>query len=686
MAGGLLAAPAAASADTLTPQFNVTQLNATEDHPLTDVALGNFSDSTGTYTAGDYAGSINWGDGTTTSIPGSDGEITGTNNTAGPWTVSGSHTYPEAGGYLLTVTVTNTTNSASTSWEVPVTVADAGLSLPPGSATEISGAGGSAGSAMQSFEGAIGGSDNGTTAGEQNGGFRHITWDDVALNGSDPGSTTITPNHVVSVATTREQQYGIQLSRGVAVANDGFASVNPSVNFPAFSPPNIFAPFNSNRIQLQIVSPASQSSTTTAAATRGLGVMFMNVWQNPDTSTSIQYFSGTTLLDTAFAPPASGPGQPSFVGVVFQSPAVTQVVITMGTATIFNFDSSAVTSGPPDTPPTGPPSGNDLVAGDDVVLAEPANVQPTIQATAGVPVSGVLASFSDTAANGTAGLYRAVVNWGDGSQTGAAISGSGDTFAVTGSHTFMKQGTFNVSTTITDFAGSTQTGHATIDVAPRSSSTSVSCSPKKVQASTSTTCTATVSDVGTGTSIAPTGTVVFSSSAAGATFPKANTCQLKTTKVAGRSHCSLKFEPTEYPPHKARVFAAYQGDTAHKSSTGKRKVTVRPPGCSVKLASKRLARSATRVPIVVTCHLNAVLQITVLATMNGGSRVTFARLKTSVQQNKRTKIRTRITSQGLRALRTGPTSQRITLKVTIVATLRSKAVKVHVTTKGVKVS
>ena len=93
------------------------------------------------------------------------------------------------------------------------------------------------------FEAAAGGSDNGTTLGEQGGGFRRWTPVGVAVDGSDPGSTAVQGGHTAALSPSRLQPWGIELGPEVAVANDGFQSVNANAGF---SPPDLWAPFNSN--------------------------------------------------------------------------------------------------------------------------------------------------------------------------------------------------------------------------------------------------------------------------------------------------------------------------------------------------------------------------------------------------------------------------------------------------------
>ena len=68
-------------------------------------AVANFVDGTPTATAGDFTASIDWGDGTRGS-----GTVSGA--TGGPFTVSGTHTYTNPGGYTLKVSLQDTVDTA----------------------------------------------------------------------------------------------------------------------------------------------------------------------------------------------------------------------------------------------------------------------------------------------------------------------------------------------------------------------------------------------------------------------------------------------------------------------------------------------------------------------------------------------------------------------------------------------
>lgn len=214
--------------------------------------------------------------------------------------------------------------------------------------------------AIAAFKAAIGGANNGTGPPPAASGFRQINWDGVPINASNE----IVPSKVGDVATDLFQPRGVIFSDDNAVANDGFASTNGSVgpaDFPPFSSPLIFAPYNDNTIEVHFVQASARGSTPIPAATRGFGAVFLDV-ETPNTS--IEYFKGATSLRKDLVPVA-GNGQSAFLGVVFDLPVVTRVVITLGTAQIFSFP--PVVSGPAD----GDGVGADLVANDDFVYAEP---------------------------------------------------------------------------------------------------------------------------------------------------------------------------------------------------------------------------------------------------------------------------------------------------------------------------
>lgn len=76
----------------------------------------------------------------------------------------------------------------------------------------------------------------------------------------------------------------------------------------------------------------------------------------------------------------------------------------------------------------------------------------TFSATEGIAVLSTVASFTDANVRGTVSDFTARINWGDGtsvSQGVVSASGNGG-FLVSGNHTFLEQGTYQVTVTIID--------------------------------------------------------------------------------------------------------------------------------------------------------------------------------------------------------------------------------------------
>jgi hypothetical protein len=446
---------------------------------------------------------------------------------------------------------------------------------------------------LTAFENAAGGGDNGTTAGEQGSGFRHFIPNVIAVDGSDPGTTAIQGGHTAALSRSRLQPWGIGLGSAVAVANDGFKSVNSNAGF---SPPSLWAPFNLPTTALQIVDPAATTSSPVLAMTRGLGVTFVNA---ENAGATIQYYSG----DAPLFPQPLQVSTP-FVGVLFRDPVVTRVVITLGSAEIFDFDGSTVT-------PVG--TGSTMAAADDVVLAEPGAGEPTTSATAGVPVTPPLESFGS---NDAPADITATIDWGDGSRTsGAIVPGAAGTFSVSGSHSYAVPGRYTATVTVQDFSGSELTTQSVINVAPttqpvisaapRATQTTLSCSPSAVAVSATTTCTASVQDTGAGTSSAPTGLVAFSSPTAGGSFPGSGGCVLGAS--GSRAFCEVQFRPGQLPPAQARIIASYGGDAVHAGSSSETTIAVHVPSCSLRALTPRLR--AGKLAVIVTCDARINVQI-----------------------------------------------------------------------------
>jgi hypothetical protein len=517
---------------------------------------------------------------------------------------------------------------------------------------------------LPAFEAAIGGADNGTTPGEQAGGFRRLSWDGIALDGSDPGSTVISAGHVVALSRSRTQPWGLELGAQVAVANDGFRSVNSHAGFPAFSAPNEWALFNSNSTELRIVDPAAQTSTPVPALTRGLGVVFLNV---TGPGTTIEYFNGQTSLGQVSAPT----GATSFAGMLFDDPVVTRVVITLGSAAMFNLD--------------GTPGATDPVAADDLVLAEPGAGQPTLAAMAGVPVSSRLAGFSDTDPAAAPADFRATIDWGDGARTpGTIATAPGGGFAVSAVHTYARAGSYTARVTVNDFSGSQLVTDATASIALRPTATTLACSPASVAVTATTTCTATVTDAGGAGASTPTGLLSFSSTTTGAGFGQDGGCLLAPTAVSGVATCAVQFTPGQRLSNQAHLAVSYAGDGAHAASDAAGTVGIRPQRCTLSVLTRRRLRPQG-IGVLVTCDARSGVQIKAKAIVRRKGRLRafqlqFGTVHASVGAARPTVLLVKPARGVLPSLRAAlRRHQRISLRLTLTAS--SQAVSRQTTTR-----
>lgn len=243
----------------------------------------------------------------------------------------------------------------------------------------FSGTGAGATVALDAFRAAIGGVKN-TAASPQVGGQREINWDGVKLDGTDvnPNTVVVDPNKTVIIPVDRFKGQGTLFADPYSVSGDGFASVNPATagKFPAFTSPNTFVMFDPTAGQFDdrfIGESFNLAGTSTPAATRGFGAIFVDV-QNPGSS-SIEYFGRDAngkqfSLGTFDVPVGAASGETQFLGVLFDSPAVTEVNLTVGNKALFSFDGSGFQSfGAEDLA-----AGVDLAVTDDFVFAEPVQV------------------------------------------------------------------------------------------------------------------------------------------------------------------------------------------------------------------------------------------------------------------------------------------------------------------------
>jgi uncharacterized repeat protein (TIGR01451 family) len=96
--------------------------------------------------------------------------------------------------------------------------------------------------------------------------------------------------------------------------------------------------------------------------------------------------------------------------------------------------------------PTGPTAQVTVTTSEQPITA--AGV--SISATEGQQFSGTVATFTDPDLAAIATDYSATIVWGDGHSSSGAIAGGGGNFTVSGVNTYLEEGTYNVTVTITD--------------------------------------------------------------------------------------------------------------------------------------------------------------------------------------------------------------------------------------------
>jgi hypothetical protein len=89
----------------------------------------------------------------------------------------------------------------------------------------------------------------------------------------------------------------------------------------------------------------------------------------------------------------------------------------------------------------------------------------TLTATEGAQLSGVVATFTDADPSATLAQYSANIAWGDGSTSPGSISVGVSGFTVSGTHTYMEEGTPVVAVSIFDSGGAAATVSSPVAVA-----------------------------------------------------------------------------------------------------------------------------------------------------------------------------------------------------------------------------
>jgi hypothetical protein len=190
-------------------------------------------------------------------------------------------------------------------------------------------------SMVDAFRAAIGGANNGNTAGPISGGRREINWD-----GGGSTATSIVPTPFDGFLVTRGGRFTTRGSGFVQAPVEGLAATfnNPSyaTEFKAFSPVRLFSPLESNVTTAHFFVPGGGN---VAATTKAFGAVFSDVdqqngiWGHGGTTVLLFYGVYGNLLYRAEVPASQGEASVSFVGVLFDEATVAFVRIRTGNAT-----------------------------------------------------------------------------------------------------------------------------------------------------------------------------------------------------------------------------------------------------------------------------------------------------------------------------------------------------------------
>jgi len=394
---------------TINFQGHMVLTSATEGTALpNNTPVATFTDSNGGDTPASFSAQIDWGDGTTTS-----GTVSGG---AGTFTVAGGHTYADEGSDTATVTVTHTSDMATSTVSGSVAVQEAD-SLTPHASTFGAVAG-------QNFNGPV------------------ATFGD-SYTGNVPGDFIAAIDWGDGTSST-----------GTVSGGNGTFTVSGSHTYAAPGQDTVTVVLNDD-------APGTAMATSSSTAmVLGPSHMVLNSATEGTalpSNTPVAVFSDANLSDTTS----------SFTASIDWGDGVTTPGTIVGAAGTFTVegghtyadegnDTATVTLTHTSDQAKSTVSGPVAVAENDVLTGHPT----AIAATQGQVFNGTVATFDDTFAGNVPGDFVAAINWGDGTSSVGTVSGGNGSFTVSGSHTYAATGQDNVTVTLSDDAPGTATATA----------------------------------------------------------------------------------------------------------------------------------------------------------------------------------------------------------------------------------
>ncbi len=160
---------------------------------------------------------------------------------------------------------------------------------------------------------------------------------------------------------------------------------------------------------------------------------------------------------------------------------VTAFVAGNGTYTLSGYPTGL--TGGQDPWGSGNDTANPLIEGASLVVfyGQASASGNAISSIEGAPFSGPVATFTEPDASAPASQYSATIDWGDGGTSPGTVTGPpGGPFTVSGSHTYIEEGSYPVKVTITDNVNSSNTTTATSTATVADAPLTASCATPTV--------------------------------------------------------------------------------------------------------------------------------------------------------------------------------------------------------------
>ncbi len=402
--------------------------------------VATFSDANPGSTTADFSGTIQWGDGTTSAFDSSMIRPASQSASSASFNVFGAHVYAAAGALPLSVTI-NDAEGSSVVANSTATVADAPLSAPTFAI-----------SATQSlaFTGTVATFSDANPAGQVGDYSGTIHWGD--------GTTSALTSADFSLVSRTPSQARFAISATHTYTRDG-----------------IFSSANGDPVQVTVNDQGGASLSITGTATVAdapITLATSTVSPAPVEGASFTATVATFTTPNALAVPAGfaamiswGDGTPPTAGVILQPGGAGTPFEVVGT----HIDGEETKPGSPESAvvtvidiggsPQVPPSTGTVVTAIAAVDAPLSGSVAAITGSSGLPLSGIVATFQDGNPLAPLSDYPAgsvSIDWGDGTTSAGSVTqpgGVGTPFEVSGAHTYIAPGVYNVRVTVEDAGG-----------------------------------------------------------------------------------------------------------------------------------------------------------------------------------------------------------------------------------------